>query len=351
MKECPVKRVVSIAAVVAMTAGLAACGSNDKSASSSNSGAGFQAAIAFDVGGLGDHSFNDASYAGMEAAAKKIPGMKINKAEANEGDNDQARINRLTQLANSGNKAIVAVGYVYANAVGTVAKKFPNVKFAIIDDNTPASKGANVDQITFMENESSYLAGVAAAKTSKTGHVGFIGGLKIPLIDKFAGGFQAGAKSVNPKIKVDIKYLASDGKGFSSPDLGRQAADAMFQNDADVVFAAAGKSGDGVIQSAKSKGKWAIGVDSDQAVTADKSVAGAVLTSAVKNCSGTVEDFLTQVNKGTFKGGNQVYGLKDGGVGITTTGNHLSKDALAAVETAKKDITSGKTKVPTTPSN
>lgn len=334
-----------------MTAGLAACGSNDKSSSSSSNGAAFQAAIAFDVGGLGDHSFNDASYAGMEAAAKKISGMKINKAEASASDNDQARVNRLTQLANAGNKAIVAVGYVYANAVGQVAKKFPNVKFAIIDDATPASKGDNVDQITFQENESSYLAGVAAAKTSKTNHVGFIGALKIPLIDKFAGGFQAGAKSVNPSIKVDISYLGSDGSMFSAPDKGKASANAMFQKGADVVFAAAGKSGDGVIQAAHDKGKWAVGVDSDQALTADKSIAGSVLTSAVKNCSGTVEDFLTQVNKGTFKGGNQVYGLKDGGVGITTTGNHLSKDALKAVDEAKKSIIDGKVKVPTTPSN
>lgn len=333
-----------------MTAGLAACGSNDKSGGSSDSGT-FKAAIAFDVGGLGDHSFNDASYAGMEAAKKKIPGMQITKAEAAEGDNDQARVNRLTQLANSGHKAIVAVGYVYANAVGQVAKKFPNVKFAIIDDNSPASKGDNVDQITFNENESSYLAGVAAAKTSKTNHIGFVGGLKIPLIDKFAAGYQAGAKSVNPKIKVDIKYLASDGSGFASPDKGRQAADAMFQNDADVVFAAAGKSGDGVIQSAHAKGKWAVGVDSDQALTADKKVAGSVLTSAVKNCSGTVEDFLTQVDKGSFKGGNQVYGLKDGGVSITTTGNHLSKETLSAVDAAKKDIVAGKVKVPATLAN
>ena len=344
------KRVVSIAAAVAMTASLAACGSNDKGAGSSKGGA-FQAAIAFDVGGLGDHSFNDASYAGMQAAAKKIPGMKINKAEASPSDNDQARVNRLTQLANAGNKAIVAVGYVYANAVGQVAKKYPNVKFAIIDDNTPASKGANVDQITFQENESSYLAGVAAAKTSKTNHVSFIGALKIPLIDKFAGGFQAGAKSVNPNIKVDVSYLGSDGSTFNAPEKGRASANAMIQKGADVVFAAAGKSGDGVIQAASAKKKWAIGVDSDQALTADKAYAGAVLTSAVKNCSGTVEDFLTQVNKGTFKGGNQVYGLKDGGVGLTKTGNHLSKDALDAVEKAKKDITSGKVKVPTTPSN
>ena len=219
------KRVVSIAAAVAMTAGLAACGSNDKSSGSSSGGTDqFKAAIAFDVGGRGDHSFNDASYQGLEDAKKKISNLSITTAEASESDNDQARVNRLTQLASSGNKAIVAVGFVYANAVGQVAKKFPNVKFAIIDDATPASAGSNVEQITFKENESSYLAGAAAAKTSKTGHIGFVGALKVPLIQKFEAGYIAGAKKVNPNIKVDSKYLASDGKGFNDTPGGKAAA-------------------------------------------------------------------------------------------------------------------------------
>ena len=342
------KRVVSIAAAVAMTAGLAACGSNDKSSGSSSGGTDqFKAAIAFDVGGRGDHSFNDASYQGLEDAKKKISNLSITTAEASESDNDQARVNRLTQLASSGNKAIVAVGFVYANAVGQVAKKFPNVKFAIIDD---ATAGSNVEQITFKENESSYLAGAAAAKTSKTGHIGFVGALKVPLIQKFEAGYIAGAKKVNPNIKVDSKYLASDGKGFNDTPGGKAAADAMFQSGADIVFAAAGKSGDGVISSAHSKGKWAIGVDSDQALTADKSVAGSVLTSATKRCAGTVEDFVNSVKDDKFSGGNKEFGLKEDGVSLATTGNHLSAEAKKAVDDAKKEIVDGKVKVSPTPS-
>lgn len=347
------KRVVSIAAVAAMTAGLAACGSNDKSASGSGSDGtkAFQAAIAFDVGGRGDHSFNDASYAGLEAAKAKIPGMKINTVEAMKDESDQTRINRLTQLANSGNKAIVAVGYSYANAVGQVAKKYPNVKFAIIDDSSDASKGNNVEQITFRENESSYLAGAAAAKMSKTGHLGFIGGTKVPLIEKFEAGYIAGAKKVNPNIKVDVNYLASDPSGFNASDKAKAAAQSMFQKNADIVYTAAGKSGDGSIQAAHAAGKWAIGVDSDQALTADKSVASSVLTSVVKNCDGTVRDFLVAVNDGKFTGGNKVYGLKENGVSLTTTGNHLSADAKKTVDDLKKQIVDGKITVPTTPSN
>ena len=349
------KRVVSIAAAVALTAGLAACGSNDKSAGGSgngSSGSEFKAAIAFDVGGRGDHSFNDASYAGMEAAKKKIPNLKITTAEAGEGENDQARENRLSQLAASGNKAIVAVGFVYAKSIGTVAKKYPNVKFAIIDDASPDSKGTNVEQITFKEHEASYLAGVAAAKMSKTGHIGFVGGVNVPLIQKFEAGYFAGAKHANPKIKIDKTYLtpAGDFSGFAAPDKGKASANSMFQKGADVVYAAAGKSGDGVIQAAHSAGKWAIGVDSDQALTADKSVAGSVLTSAMKNCSGTVEDFVTSVKDDKFSGGNKEFGLKEDGVSLATTGNHLSAEAKKAVDDAKKEIVDGKVKVSPTPS-
>lgn len=347
------KRVVSIAAAVAMTAGLAACGSNDKSSSGSgSSGAEYKAAIAFDVGGRGDHSFNDASYAGMEAAKKKIPNLKITTAEAGEGENDQARENRLSQLAASGNKAVVAVGFVYAKAIGNVAKKYPNVKFAIIDDASPDSKGANVEQITFKEHEASYLAGVAAAKMSKTGHIGFVGGVNVPLIQKFEAGYVAGAKKTNPSIKIDTTYLtpAGDFSGFAAPDKGKASANSMFQKNADIVYAAAGKSGDGVIQAAHSAGKWAIGVDSDQALTADKSVAGSVLTSAMKNCSGTVEDFVNAVKDDKFTGGNKQFGLKEDGVSLATTGNHLSADAKKAVDEAKQQIIDGKITVPSTPS-
>ena len=348
------KRVVSIAAAVAMTAGLAACGSNDKSSGGSGASGGaaeYKAAIAFDVGGRGDHSFNDAAYQGMEDAKKGISNLKITTAEAGENENDQARENRLSSLAASGNKAIVAVGYVYAGAVGKVAKKYPNVKFAIIDDASPASAGKNVEQITFKEQEASYLAGAAAAKMSKTNHIGFIGGVKIPLIQKFESGYVAGAKKVNPSIKVDIAYPWTDSKGFADPAGGRTAATSMFQKGADIVYAAAGKSGDGVIQAAHSAGKWAIGVDSDQALTADKSVAGSILTSAMKRCAGTVEDFVKAVKDDKFNGGNKVYGLKEEGVSLATTGNHLSGAAKSTVDDLKKQIIDGKITVPATPAN
>lgn len=349
------KRVVSIAAIAAMTAGLAACGSNDKSAGTSgsgNSGADFKAAIAFDVGGRGDHSFNDAAYAGMEAAQKKIPNLKIATAEATEGENDAAREARLSQLAASGNKAIVAVGFVYANAIGKVAKKYPNVKFAIIDDASDASKGANVEQITFKEQEASYLAGAVAAKMSKSGHIGFVGGVNVPLIQKFEAGYVAGAKKVNPNIKIDTNYLtpAGDFSGFAAPDKGKAAANSMFEKGADVVYAAAGKSGDGVIDAAHAQGsgKWAIGVDSDQALTAKKEVAGSILTSAMKNASGTVSDFVSSVKDNKFTGGNKVFGLKENGVSISTTGNHIPADVMKIVDDLKKQIVDGKITVPAT---
>lgn len=356
------KKLATTSAVAALAIGMAACGSNSTSGGTSpagspaGTGTGTAAAsqlkvgMAYDVGGRGDHSFNDSAAAGLDEAEKKF-GIKPTEVVATSADNDATRTQRLQQLAQNGNKAIVAVGFSYAAAVGKVAKQFPDVDFAIIDDASDASKGDNVDQITFTEQEGSFLAGVAAASTSKSGHIGFVGGVQNALIQKFQAGYQAGAKYVNPKIKIDVTYLTQppDFSGFADPAKGKTAATGMYQNGADIVYAAAGKSGDGVFQAAKSAGSghWAIGVDSDQALTADASVRDVILTSMVKGVNVGVLNFLTRVHDGSFKGGNSVYGLKDKGVYLSTTGGHIDglKSKLAEVE-AK--ITSGEIKVPST---
>lgn len=358
------KKIATTSAVAALAIGMAACGSNSTTGSSPSgtatgsatgsgtgtSGTSLKVGMAYDVGGRGDHSFNDSAAAGLDEAEKKF-GITPTEVTANSTDNDATRVQRLQQLAQNGNKAIVAVGFSYAAAVGKVAKQFPNVDFAIIDDASDASKGDNVDQITFTEQEGSFLAGVAAASTSKSGHIGFVGGVQNALIQKFQAGYQAGAKYVNPNVKIDVTYLTQppDFSGFADPAKGKTAATGMFQNGADVVYAAAGKSGDGVFQAAKAAGTghWAIGVDSDQALTADASVRDVILTSMVKGVNVGVFNFLTRVHDGTFKGGNTVYGLKDKGVYLSTTGGHIDglKTKLDEVE-AK--ITSGEIKVPST---
>ena len=355
----PVKKLAVTSTVAILSLGLTACGSNSTTdnssapAGSSGSSSGGDAAqlkvgLAYDVGGRGDHSFNDSAAKGLDEAEKQF-GIKPTEVAATNGENDAARVSRLQQLAQSGNRAIIAVGFTYAAAVGKVAKQFPNVKFAIVDDASADSKGDNVDQITFTEEQGSYLAGAAAALKSKSGRIGFVGGVEVPLIKKFAAGYTAGAKKVNPNIKVDTAYLTQppDFSGFADPAKGKTAAQGMFQNGADVVYQAAGKSGGGVFEAAKAAGagKWAIGVDSDQGQTAAAGVRSVILTSMVKGVDVGVLAFLKMVHENNFKGGNHVYDLKAGGVSLATTGGHID-DIKSKLDELKKGIEDGSIKVP-----
>ena len=358
----PVKKLAVTSTVAILSLGLTACGSNsttDKSSAPAGSGgssssggtAPMKVGLAFDVGGRGDQSFNDSATRGLDEA-KKLFGIQPTEVAASQNENDAARVSRLQQLAQSGNQAVIAVGFNYASAVGKVAKQFPNVKFAVIDDNTDASKGPNIDQITFTEEQGSYLAGAAAALKSKSGHIGFIGGVETSLIKKFEAGYIAGAKKINPNIKVDSAYLTQvpDYSGFASPAKANIAAKGMYQNGADIVYHASGKSGSGVFDAAKAAGtgKWAIGVDSDQALTAAPAVRPIILTSMVKGVDVGVLAFLKSVHEGSFKAGNHVYDLKAGGVSLSTTGGHID-DIKAKLDELKKGIEDGTIKVPTAP--
>lgn len=359
----PVKKLAVTSTVAIMTLGMTACGSNSTtnntssapagsagSSSSGSSGAADQlkVGLAFDVGGRGDHSFNDSAVRGLDQATKQF-GIKPTEVAATVGENDAARVSRLQQLAQAGNQAIIAVGFNYAGAVGKVAKQFPNVKFAVVDDASDASKGANIDQITFTEEQGSYLAGAAAALKSKTGHIGFVGGVEVPLIKKFQAGYIAGAKKINPNIKVDSAFLTQppDFSGFNDAAKGKTAAQGMLQNGADIIYQAAGKSGDGVFDAVKAagSGKWAIGVDSDQGVTAAPAVRPIILTSMVKGVDVGVLAFLKSVHEGNFKGGNHIYDLKAGGVSLSPTGGHID-DIKAKLDELKKGIEDGTIKVP-----
>jgi len=207
--------------------------------------------LAYDVGGRGDKSFNDAAYAGLQKVESELK-LQVKDLEAKEGESDNDKIQRLDLLAKSGYNPVVAVGFVYATALGKVAPKYPNTKFAIVDDNT--IQQANVTDLLFAEQEGSYLVGAAAAKKSKTGSIGFIGGVQTPLIKKFEVGYVAGAKKINPKIKVQIKYISQppDFSGFKDPAKGKTIAQGMYDQGADVVYAAAGLSGTGSLQAATS---------------------------------------------------------------------------------------------------
>ena len=355
------RQVMKFAAAMSVAAvALAACGSSTTpspgsgggaaTTGSAGGGAGLKVGMAYDVGGPGDHSFNDAAQTGLKKATADL-GVKGKEATAVNGEAESARQERLQQLVDAGYTSIVAVGFAYAKSVGTVAKANPDVKFGIVDDASPDSTGPNIDNITFAENEGSFLVGAAAALKSTANHVGFVGGVDTDLIKKFQAGYLAGAKAVKPSIVIDVKYLTEppDFSGFNSVDKGKAAADGMYQSGADVVYHAAGGSGGGVFTAAKAAGKYAIGVDGDQAAYPDlASVKDVIITSMLKKVDVGVFDFIKSVSDGSFKSGLHVYNLKSGGVDYSTTGGKID-DIKAKLDDFKTQIIDGKIVVPTKP--
>ena len=353
------RQVMKFAAAMSVAAvALAACGSSSNSGggtgggaatSGGTSAAGLKVGMAYDVGGRGDQSFNDAAAAGLDKAVKEL-GVQSKEAAATNGEAESARQERLQQLIDAGYTNVVAVGFAYAKSVGAAAKANPNVKFAIVDDASADSKGPNVDQITFAEEQGSYLVGAAAALKSKVNHIGFVGGVNTSLIKKFQAGYQAGAKAVNPNIVIDAKYLTEppDFSGFNSVDKGKAAAEGMYQGGADIVYQAAGGSGGGVFTAAKAAGKLAIGVDSDQAKTAAADVRDVIMTSMIKKVDVGVYDFIKSVSDNSFKAGNKIFDLKAGGVDYSTTGGKID-DIKSKLDDYKAQIIAGTIKVPTTP--
>lgn len=348
------RRITRIATVGIASAALAlsatACGGKSSSDAGSDSKEA-SAAIAYDIGGRGDQSFNDAAYAGLQKAESELQ-IKGAEAEPTDGEGEADKVQRLTELARKGNNPVIGVGFAYAPAIKKVAPKFPNTTFGIIDDTSVT--GPNVANVVFNEEQGSYLAGVAAAKVSKTGTVGFIGGVEVPLIKKFEAGFTQGVKDTNPNAKVIAQYLSQppDTSGFSKPDLGKAAANGQLDAGADVVYAAAGLAGSGAIEAASTKGKWAIGVDSDQYNQAGLAkYKDAILTSVTKDVSDSVFNLIKSVKDGKPTVGEIRYGLDTDGVGLADSNPKYKEmtDVLAAVEKAKADIIAKKIIVKTAP--
>jgi len=347
MEEIPLRHSIKAAALVTVAAlGLAACSSSASTTSTTTaaSTAGAPAAgalkvgMAFDIGGRGDGTFNDLAIKGLERAAKELGATAKELSPNADGTN---RADLLRQLADGGYNPIVGVGYAYGDPMDQVAKEYPKVQFFRIDGGP--STVTNVAVMDFAEQEGSFLVGVAAAKKSKTHHVGFIGGNESTVINKFAAGFAQGAKAADPTIVVDDKRLASgdDGKGFGDASGAKVAAAAMYQNGADIVFTAAGGSFAGSFPAAKDAGKLVIGVDSDQYNTvSDASWKPLILTSMVKRVDNAV--FLSiQGFKTDGKLASHSFSLKDDGVGYSTSGGMVD-DIKTVLEDFKAQIIAGK---------
>jgi basic membrane protein A len=345
-------RMVRLAAVAAITAlVLAGCGKDDNTGGGGNGTAQkktLKVGLAYDVGGRGDKSFNDAAAAGLERVKKEL-NLKINELSARLDETDADKAQRLTLLADGGYNPIIAVGFAYGKALGTVAKAHPDIKFAIIDD--ASNTLPNVANLVFAEEQGSFLVGAAAALKSTTGKVGFVGGVDTPLLRKFQAGYAAGVKQVKPTATVLVKYLtqAPDFSGFNDPAKGKAAATGMYDGGADVVYAAAGGSGTGVFQAAQAAGKLAIGVDSDQYNTVKpESLRDVIMTSMLKRVDTAVFDFVKDVADDKFAAGEKRFDLKSDGVGYSTSGGKVD-DIKSKLEDLKQQIIDGKITVPATP--
>ncbi|MGZ8738613.1 MAG: BMP family ABC transporter substrate-binding protein [Nocardioides sp.] len=360
------RRFSKIAAVAMVGAlALAGCGSSEggdggtKAAADSckaAEGDGPKVGLAYDVGGRGDQSFNDSAYKGMEKAIDEVSAT-CTEAKAAPDENDTIRAERLRTLAEGGFNPVIAIGFIYSPAAATVAAEYPDVNFGVIDGYSttiPKAPLKNLSDLVFAEEQGSYLVGVAAALKSEAKHVGFVGGTHGDLIKKFEAGYAAGVKSVDPSIKIDVQYLTedpNDGKtGFENPTGGKDAASAMYQDGADIVYHAAGKSGLGVFDAveAAGEGKWAIGVDSDQYLTVDDAQKPHILTSMLKRIDTAVFDYVKAHADESTTPGFVGYDLKVDGVGYSMSGGFVD-DVAEQIDEASEKIKSGEIVVPTDP--
>ena len=348
------ERVLATAGAAIVALGMAACGTdNGGGGTPAPTKATVKVGLAYDIGGRGDKSFNDAAAAGLERAKTDL-NIQANELEANATETENDKYNRLKLLCQGGFNPVIAVGFVYAGVdpangpVSKAAKDCPNTKFAIIDSVVDAP---NVASLVFAEEQGSFLVGAAAALKSQAAHIGFVGGCKVDLIAKFEAGYIAGAKAVKPNIKVDVNYLSTPAErcsGFNDPAKGKTAAEGLYDAGADIVYQAAGGSGVGVFQAAKAKGKKAIGVDSDQYNTVDPALKDVIITSMLKRVDNAVFDFVKSMGEGKFTAGVQTFDLKKDGVGYSTTGGFVD-DIKPQLEDYKQKIISGQITVPTKP--
>jgi basic membrane protein A len=352
--------VVAVAAALVLTS----CGSDNKTAASGggedadvckgSDGSGPKIGLAYDVGGRGDQSFNDAAYAGVKKAVEDLDATCI-EVKASADDNDTTRAQRLRTLAEQGYDPIIGVGFIYSPAASEVAPDFPDTHFAVIDGYSQFVKPAdNLVDLTFAEEQGSFLVGVAAALKTETKKVGFLGGTHGDLIKKFEAGYTAGVHAIDPKIQVDVKYLTEDpadnATGFENPAGGKTAAEGLYDGGDDIVYHAAGKSGIGLFEAAEAAGDghWAIGVDSDQYLTASEGQKKFILTSMLKRVDVAVFDVISAVSDDSFKGPNVTYDLKSDGVGYSTSGGYID-DIKDQIDGYADKIKSGDIKVPTVP--
>lgn len=350
-----------ISSVVATGAILAACGSDDDATTDTSNndttgdndateeaaGDALTIAMVTDVGGVDDKSFNQSAWEGIQEWGTDNGLSKGEGFDYAQSKSDADYNTNLTQLLRRDFDLVFGVGFLMGDAVKEIADQRTDAKLAIIDAEVDAP---NVASILFKEQEGAFLAGVVAASMSQDGKVGFIGGQSIPVIKRFEAGFVAGAKAVNPDIEIDIYYA----EAFDKAELGKTAANRMYSSGIDIIFHAAGGTGNGVFTEAKERKEkdpnsniWVIGVDADQYEEGQVGEHNVTLTSMLKGVGNAVIDIADRTKAGEFPGGETiVYGLAEDGVGLADSRGAIPEDVLKTVEDYKAKIVSGEIVVP-----
>lgn len=338
---------------------LGACGSKDeetKKDEGSNAGTGTEEtadisiAMVTDVGGVDDKSFNQLAWEGIEAFGKEH-GLKKGDGGYDylQSQSDADYINNITNLVRRDFDIVYGIGFLMEKPITTIAEQQKDAQLAIIDAVVDAP---NVASVMFKEQEGSYLAGVAAALMSESKQIGFVGGMEIPVIERFEAGFLAGVKAVDPSIKVDVQYTGK----FDDAALGKTTANRMYSSGVDIIFHAAGGTGNGVFAEAKERktkdkdaNVWVIGVDSDQYEEGAVGDTNVTLTSMQKRVDVAVQNIAKETMEGKFPGGKTVtYGLAEEGVQLADSRGAIPEDVLAKIEEYSKKIASGEIVVPET---
>lgn len=324
---------------------------DDADDAAADDGDAVQVGLVYDIGGRGDQSFNDAAAAGLDRA---IEDFNIDATELEPAEGGENRGELLRLVSGEGVDLVFGVGFAFEEAMESTAPDFPDVNFGFIDGFLPdLGPDSNVVALGFAEHEGSFLVGAAAALKSETGRIGFIGGVEIPLIERFEAGFVAGAREINPDIEIDINYISQppDFSGFNDPASSREIALGMYGNGADVVYHAAGGSGLGLFEAAKEHSEssgskvWAIGVDSDQYLTTDEELQEYILTSMLKRVDVAVYETIAAQVEGNFEGGYRTFDLSTDGVGYSTSGGFVD-DIVDQLEELKAAVIAGDIEVP-----
>jgi basic membrane protein A and related proteins len=318
-----------------------------------------QVGMAFDIGGLGDKSFNDAADAGLQQAIDDglvcEDNVVTNEANSTGSDRDQ----NVQALADAGFNLVIGVGFAFSPGINTIAPDYPDTSFMIVDGyatcgtacglTNDADAIPNVADYTFKEQEGSFLVGAAAAIKCGCDTIGFLGGQTGPLIEKFQAGYEAGAHEVNPNMEILVEYIGDDTTAFNDPVKGEELSTAMYDDGAEIIYHASGASGAGLFNAAVEANKLAIGVDSDQYLTASPEQQPLIFTSMLKRVDTAVHDAIQAVGDGSF-GGSLVFGLAEDGLDYSKSNTaEMTDDIITQLDEFKQQIIDGTITVPDAP--